>query len=105
MFLATSADRPTANAFMQRQAEESILWTFRFDPALRCNHVNFIDRTDNTAGCEAEFLFSPFSAFEVLSVSWSTQPHWTRPHQIVVEIAPDNTAMEWPVDLPLAPWA
>jgi hypothetical protein len=105
MFLATSGDRPTADAFMQRQAEEPVLWTFRFDPALRCNHVNFIDRTDNTAGSEAEFLFSPFSAFEVLSVLWSAQPHWTRPHEIVVKVAPDNTAMEWPEDLPLAPWA
>ena len=66
----------------------------------------FIDHTDNSVHNEDEFLFSPFSAFEVVSVEWSESPHWTRPHKIVLAVAPDNTdVQEWPEELPLAPWA
>ena len=80
-----------------------MLWTFRFDPTLRCNHVNFIDRNDGTVRNEAEFLFAPYSAFTVVSATWSGSPHWTRPHEVVLAVAPDNK--DAPEDLPLAPWS
>ena len=53
MFVATTFERHVANDFMQRQAEEPVLWTFRFHAELRCNHVNYIDRNDGTVHNEA----------------------------------------------------
>ena len=87
---------------MQRQPDEPVLWTFRFDPDLRCKHVNFIDRTDGTVRNEDEFLFTPYSAFTVVSVTWNPDPTWMRPHEIVLDVAADNQTM--PENLPLAPW-
>ena len=52
---------------------------FVLDPDPRCNHINFIDRTDGSISCKDEFLFSPyFSAFAVLSAESSAHPHWTQ---------------------------
>ena len=85
-----------------------VLWRFHLDGALppnrRCVHVNFIDRTDGTVHGEDEFLFSAYSAFEVVRVHWSPTPQdKTTPHEITLRAAPDNRAV--PEDVPLAPWS
>ena len=73
-----------------------ILWTIRIDPALKCKHVNLVTKS-NVPG-EAEYLFAPYSAFTVLSVSW-TAGTIADPHRVELFAAPDNLGE--PLDLPL----
>ena len=77
-----------------------ILWTIRIDPALKCKHVNLVTKS-NVPG-EAEYLFAPYSAFTVLTVTWNAGSV-SHPHQIELLAAVDNK--EEPEDLPLAPWS
>ena len=63
-------------------------------------HVNLVDRT-NVPG-EEEYLFAPYSAFTVLSVSWNAGTD-AAPHVIELLAAVDNR--EAPEGLPLAPWS
>jgi len=51
---------------------------------------------------EAEFLFAPYSVFEVVRAHWSDKPDDDNPHQITIRAAIDN--LKEPEDLPLAPW-
>ena len=50
-----------------------------------CKHVNFLERA-NVEG-EAEFLFTAYSVFTVLSREFKSQPRWTDPLKIVLEVA------------------
>ena len=76
------------------------LWRVRIDPERKCGHVNLVRKT-NVQG-EEEYLFAPYSAFEVLSVSWNAGTD-AEPHVIELLAAVDNKAE--PEDLPLAPWS
>ncbi len=53
---------------------------------------------------EAEFLFSAYSAFEVVSVHWSETPqNRDLPHEITLRAFPDNRAVS--EDVELSPWS
>ncbi len=53
---------------------------------------------------EAEFLFSAYSAFEVVRVHWSPTPqNKALPHEITLRAFPDNRAVS--EDVPLSPWS
>jgi hypothetical protein len=81
-----------------------VLWIVELDPIHRCNHVNLVTATH--VQDEFEFLFSAYSAFEVVRVHWSPTPQdKARPHEITLRAAPDNKDdVQFPEDLPLAPW-
>jgi hypothetical protein len=51
-----------------------------------------------------EFLFSAYSAFEVVRVHWSPTPqNKALPHEITLRAFPDNRAVS--EDVPLSPWS
>ncbi len=77
-----------------------MLWWVRVDPERKCAHVNLVKKT-NVPG-EEEYLFAPYSAFEVLSATWNAGTV-AAPHEIELLAAVDNK--EEPEDLPLAPWS
>ena len=124
MFLATSFGEDVARNFMERldlpsseqqpPFQEPVLFVFHFRHDLpenrRCVHVNFIYRDYNSLGGaqEFEFLFAPYSAFTVRSVSWEAAPvvnnYVYQPHRIELDVAPDNLPPDVPLGLPLAPW-
>ena len=53
---------------------------------------------------EDEFLFSAYSAFEVVRVHWSPTPqNKALPHEITLRAFPDNRAVS--EDVPLSPWS
>ena len=105
MYLASSTDLGKAHEFAE-QAEQRgdppIIWTLKLHPVLKCNHANLVERKSLVQG-EQEFLYAPYSVFEVVSVDWKAQPSWEDPHQVTLQVAPDNNK---PADmgLPLAPW-
>ena len=102
-FLSSSKNQRVAYDFARKaseRGEEPVLWEFVFHPILGCDHVNFLERA-NVEG-EEEFLFTAYSVFKVLSQEIKSQPRWTDPHKIVLEVAPDNR--DFPEDLPLSPW-
>ena len=54
---------------------------------------------------EDEFLFSAYSAFEVVRVYWSATPQdKAHPHEITLRAFPDNRAV-FLEDVPLSPWS
>ncbi len=69
---------------------------------LKCNHANLIERKTLVHG-ELEFLYAPYSVFEVLAVDWKARPRWEDPHAVTLQVAPDNTRPD-DFELPLAPW-
>jgi hypothetical protein len=110
MFLATSFSEDTAYEFMYRAHVEgrlpAVQWRIKLDPRgaaqfrYRCKHVNYVTRT-NVEG-EREFLFAPYSAFTVVSVTEGRGDD-RDPHCIELMAAVDNR--DEPDDLPLAPWS
>ena len=81
-----------------------MIWRIELDKERGCNHVNLIKKSHCPKECE--FLFSAYSAFEVVRVHWSPTPQdKARPHEITLRAAPDNKDdVHFPEDLPLAPW-
>jgi hypothetical protein len=79
-----------------------IRWLIRIDPERKCVHVNLVKRT-NVEG-EQEYLFAPYSAFTVLSSTWSAGTA-ADPHVVELLAAVDNKDPTYPEDLPLAPWS
>ena len=109
--LATSFSRTTAEEFRDRAAADGgpgVLWVVHVDPAgehdmsKRCKHVNFLshshilDARGNPK--EAEYLFTAYSVFEVVSTHWAAD----RKHTVVLRAAPDNSIED--DTLPSAPW-
>ena len=98
MFVATSFNRLTVEAFLRRLPrssstqrpphQEPTLWTFHYDATSRCCHVNYIEQAD-----EQEFLFMPYSVFTVRSVHWQPVPTQTNQHLIEVDVAADNRSV------------
>lgn len=100
-FVASSFSLDVAKRFMARQSNEPILWVLCFDR--RCKHVAFIARSLSTAlQAEYEFLVAPYTAFEVLAVTWAEHPSLDNPHHITLRVAADNRMES--EDLPLTPW-
>ena len=62
-----------------------------------------LDQDDPNWGVEDEFLFAPYSGFEVVRVTWQDVPTSDRPHEMVLRAAIDNRTVG--EDAPLAPWA
>ena len=109
MFLSTSSSKDKAVEFMRdRGGPDMVLWEFRFHSSGQCRHVNFINRHDGSLGsnpnlaAEDEFLFSPYSAFTVVSVVWTDAPSVASPNRVVLQPEIDNK--DAPDDLPLAAW-
>ena len=105
MFLSSSADWAMCQrTFCSRAQHQSglppVLFFIRINPEYKCVHVNFVKHT-NCEG-EGEFLFVPYSVFEVAGVEWRESPTWEFPHLIYVDAMSDNR--NYPEDLPLAPW-
>jgi hypothetical protein len=48
----------------------------------RCKHVNYVESTHCRG--EREYLFSPYSVFEVEAVHWSPGSNYLRPHEITL---------------------
>jgi hypothetical protein len=105
-YLATSFSEETANGFIERAAASGVdscaRWIVQIDPELKCAHVNLLTKRVPNLPDEKEYLFAPYSAFEVLSAAWNAGTAGD-PHVIELRAAPDNKGV--PEDLPLAPWS
>jgi outer membrane protein assembly factor BamB len=107
-FLATSFHKEVALAFIARVrpsdgvAKSRVLWKIKLDPVRGCGHVRHITKDADVYCDECEFLFTAFSAFEVLSVNW--RYGGLEPHEITIRAAADNRDPAFPEDLPVAPW-
>ena len=106
-FLATSLEKEISKRFLymqQSKGNPSVLWTIILDgrgtteAECRCMHASFVVKSHLTG--ESEFLFSPYSVFQVVATEWSSPP--TEHHSIVLRAAIDNK--KHAEDLPLAPW-
>ena len=105
MFLATSTDYAYCrDTFCSRAQNDShlppVIYVIYINPQFKCLHVNYVTRTNS--GDEREFLFVPYSVFQVVRAEWQQQPTWQCPHIIYLNAMPDNK--QFPEDLPLAPW-
>ena len=105
MFLATSTDwHYCQNTFCYRAQYDShlppVLFFVYLHQEHKCRHVNLV--TYRNGGDEREFLFVPYSVFEVAKVEWRSPPTWQSPHLIYLYAMIDNK--EHAEDLPLAPW-
>ena len=102
-YLATSFTQAKADFFLQRSPLPSkVRWLVRIDPVRKCVHVNLVRKRVPNLPDEQEYLFAPYSAFTVTSVTW-TEGTVQDPHVIELLAAVDNK--EEPEDLPLAPWS
>ena len=106
-FLATSLKKDVSMKFLTMQMSKSIptmQWIIVLDgrgtknPKYRCMHASFVLKSHLSQ--EHEFLFSPYSVFQVIATEWS--PKRNKHHTIALRAAIDN--MNHPEDLPLAPW-
>ena len=91
---------------MRRSALRSkVRWIIRVDPARKCLHVNLLTKRVPGVPDEQEYLFAPYSAFQVISAAWNAGTD-EDPHVIELLAAVDNKQAElWPEDLLLAPWS
>ena len=100
-YLATSFSETVAREFIRmRGGGDCVMWRVRIDRQRKCHHVNLVRRS-NVQG-EAEYLFTPYSAFTVVKAQWRDGTS-KRPHLVELLAAVDNK--EEPEDLPLAPWS
>eukprot|EP00732_Lithocolla_globosa_P002382 Lithocolla_globosa_v1_NODE_1545_length_2495_cov_33.624180.p1 type:complete len:532 gc:universal NODE_1545_length_2495_cov_33.624180:1755-160(-) len=100
MFLATSFEPSVAEFFAQRaenRGEEPVLWTVHVSK--QCQNVNYIE-TLTAEKSEHEFLFVPYSIFEIVSCNLKKNPTASDPHEIEIK-AFDSLETE---DQVLAPW-
>ena len=106
-FLATSSTKEIAMKCFILQSllgTPKVCWTILLDgrgvkdAGFRCMHASFVSKSHKDS--ESEFLFSPYSVFQVVATEWSSVR--SKPHSIVLRAAIDN--MDHPEDLPLAPW-
>lgn len=100
MFVATSFHLEVAQDFWRRAQEDPVEFKVTFGAGKVCRHVNFISGV-SLVDDEKEFLFPPYSVFEVIEVHWS-EDLAAEPHRIVLRAAMDN--MHDPEDLPVSPW-
>ena len=79
-----------------------VMWMVCIDSKYKCRHVNLVTRRVGGLPDEHEYLFAPYSVFEVLSASWNAGTP-EDPSVIKLLAAVDNKAE--PLDLPVAPWS
>jgi hypothetical protein len=111
-FVASSFDANTCDYFLYRAAimnnKPAIMWTIHVDPRgetefrYKCKQANLVLRRAPGVGEEKEYLFAPYSAFQVLDVQWSATPDDRTPHRITIEAFVDNRDAD--ENVPLAPW-
>jgi hypothetical protein len=92
-FMATSVEKDVANRFVllaEADGGDCVRWRVELDErgetdvSWRCKHAAYVTRS-HYGPDEAEFLFPPYSAFEVIAVKWSNQAKDARyPHEITV---------------------
>jgi hypothetical protein len=92
-FVATSMERTVADRFVLLAAQKGgkvVRWRIELDLRgetdvnWRCKHAAFVTRSHFGLE-EAEFLFPPYSAFEITAVSWSNRAEDCRfAHEITV---------------------
>ena len=70
------------------------------DDRYRCQQVNLVAKSKHTN--ELEYLFAPYSTFEVTKVELQATPTHQKPHRIYVKAAMDNR--EESELLPLLTW-
>jgi len=95
-FLATSENKSICDNFLDKardKGENPVMWYFHLDPINKCCHANYVFKSHYQN--EKEFLFNPYSVFQVISTDWIRR-------EIHISVMYDNT--EHPEDLPLAPW-
>jgi len=110
-FWATTPTKRVADFFMTRAFQanyQPVLWIINIDKDALCWHVNSVARSlimdSEGKPHEDEFLFTQFSAFEVIEVKWRTGAATpSAPHEIHVNAFPDNR--QAPVGLISAPWS
>ena len=85
---------------MRRSEGSKVRWVIRFDPKLKCVHVNLVTKRVPGLADEHEYLFAPYSAFTVIKSTWNEGTD-ASPHVIELMAAADNKLQ--PEDLPLAP--
>lgn len=97
-FLATSIQKFTAERFLRRVPEgrARCLWKVEMDET--CTHAMLLQKSHLKE--EKEYLFAPYSVFEITSVEWSQEEEV--PHKICVGAAADNRKHS--LCLPLAPY-
>jgi len=117
-FLATSFDESVATFFARNmsKARERVIWVVHFDERgnkahseyddkYRCKHVNYVDTShiQDAQGqpTEAEYLFAPYSAFTVRSVTWAEPTADPPIHRIELDPLADNMDAD---KCPVAPW-
>ena len=111
--LATGLSKMVAIAFISKADcnHPRILWCIKVDgrgvrePEHRVLHASFVQKS--LIPGEGEFLYAPYSAFEVETVRWAKPDSAGKYavgvyHQVLVRSAIDNKG--WDEDLPLAPW-
>ena len=106
-FLATSFKKRVSMKFLTMQVNKGIPimhWIILLDgkgvkdSQYRCMHASFVLKSH--VSVENEFLFSPYSVFQVIQAEWSSTT--SQHHTVVLRAAIDN--LNHPGDLPLAPW-
>jgi hypothetical protein len=90
-FLSSSADQEVTERFILEAFEAKqpcVQWKIMLDTRgktnvkFRCKHVNLVVNTHFHD--EKEFLFAPYSVFEVVETKWSANPNYMEPHQITL---------------------
>ena len=103
-FLATSFAQSVAQNFIGFQEKTStvsrVLWQIHVPDG--CLHANLIPSDLTHVDGEQEYLFAPYSAFQVRSTTWRSGTV-ADPHVIELDACVDNKAA--PLGLPLAPWS
>ena len=112
-FVSTSSCLGIANKYMRAAASEQTetsdskeptLWTYRFEilaGRAACQHVNFIDggMTNLTVDLESEYLLTPYSVLEIVSVNMNAHATAANPHKIELKVHNDNKykspGIEW----------
>ncbi len=93
-FLSSSVDQEVTERFILEAFEakqQCVQWKILLDSRgktnvkFRCKHVNLVVNTHFAD--EKEFLFAPYSVFEVVETKWSANPNYMEPHQITVRYA------------------
>ena len=79
-----------------------VMWMVHIDSKHQCRHVNLVTRRVSNLPDEHEYLFAPYSVFEVLGVSWNAGTP-EDPSVIKLLAVVDNKAES--LDLPVAPWS
>lgn len=105
-FVATSAKRGVAETFARKAQQKKfapVIWRFEFDSKHGCRNVAIVQSTHVKS--EAEWLFVPYSVFQVVSVNWVDKDKLTykHPHTICLSVAIDNLVED--EHMPLSPWA